>query len=124
MELETDEEAAKAIRAKIKKAKVAHKRSKKKDLYAVLGVSQAATESEIKSAYRKAALRFHPDKQASKSEEERKEAENMFKVRPYLTRGEMLTFCLVYFRASVKPMRCCRTQKRKRNMIRVWRWKI
>jgi DnaJ family protein C protein 7 len=58
---------------------VSLKRSKKKDLYAVLGVGQTATDSEIKSAYRKAALKFHPDKQASKNEEEKKEAEAMFK---------------------------------------------
>lgn len=36
------------------------KRSKRKDLYAILGVAQDASESEIKSAYRKAALKFHP----------------------------------------------------------------
>jgi curved DNA-binding protein CbpA len=36
------------------------KRSKRKDLYSVLGVGQDASESEIKTAYRKAALRLHP----------------------------------------------------------------
>jgi hypothetical protein len=41
-------------------AKVQLKRSKRKDLYAVLNVAQDASESEIKSAYRKAALRLHP----------------------------------------------------------------
>ena len=61
-------------------AKVAHKRSKKKDLYAVLGVPQAASDAEIKTAYRKAALRWHPDKQGSKSDSEKSEAEAMFKV--------------------------------------------
>ena len=55
------------------------KRSKRKDLYGVLGVTQEATESEIKSAYRKAALKFHPDKQASKTDEEKAQAEAMFK---------------------------------------------
>jgi len=99
VELEGEEDAAKSLRLKIKKvggspalspplqppsqAKVALKRSKQKDLYAVLGVTSAASESEIKSAYRKAALRFHPDKQASKSEEEKKVAEANFKVNSW-----------------------------------------
>eukprot|EP01038_Epipyxis_sp_PR26KG_P004609 gene4609-6486_t len=78
-ELESDEATLKSIQQKIKKAKVSLKRSKRKDLYAVLGVSQEATESEIKTAYRKAALKYHPDKQATKSDEEKAEAEAMFK---------------------------------------------
>jgi len=78
-ELETDGDAVKAIKMKIKKAKVLHKRSKRKDLYAVLGVPQDADENQIKSAYRKCALKYHPDKQANKSEEEKKEAETIFK---------------------------------------------
>ena len=34
----------------------------KKDFYDILGVSKNADADEIKKAYRKAAIKFHPDK--------------------------------------------------------------
>ena len=54
----------------------------KRDYYEVLGVSKGATESEIKKAYRKLALKYHPDKNPDdKSAEDKfKEAAEAYEV--------------------------------------------
>jgi molecular chaperone DnaJ len=51
----------------------------KRDYYEVLGVSKNASDDEIKKAYRKAAIKYHPDKEGG-SEEKFKEIGEAYEV--------------------------------------------
>ncbi|KAI9487968.1 hypothetical protein BDB00DRAFT_773427 [Zychaea mexicana] len=77
MELEEYEEAVKdyrhlteldagnrEYRGLLQKAELELKKSQRKDYYKILGLTKSATDSEIKKAYRKLALQYHPDKNA------------------------------------------------------------
>lgn len=63
----------------IRETKMELKKAKRKDFYKILGVTQSSTEHEIKKAYKKLALKYHPDRHASKTEEEKAAAEASFK---------------------------------------------
>ena len=51
----------------------------KRDYYEVLGLQKGASADDIKGAYRKAALKWHPDRWVSGTDAEKKTAEEKFK---------------------------------------------
>lgn len=53
--------------------------AEKRDYYEVLGLQKGASADDIKQAYRKAALKWHPDRWVNGSDAEKKTAEEKFK---------------------------------------------
>lgn len=49
------------------------------EAYRTLGISETATDEEVRQAYRKMALRYHPDRVETQGEAARQEAEKRFR---------------------------------------------
>eukprot|EP00282_Hemiselmis_andersenii_P008355 CAMPEP_0114169608 /NCGR_PEP_ID=MMETSP0043_2-20121206/33659_1 /TAXON_ID=464988 /ORGANISM="Hemiselmis andersenii, Strain CCMP644" /LENGTH=435 /DNA_ID=CAMNT_0001267081 /DNA_START=223 /DNA_END=1527 /DNA_ORIENTATION=- len=76
MKLEPD---SNDINARLREAKLELKKSKRKNYYKILDVAKDASEYDIKKAYKRAALKHHPDKWANCTDEEKEESEKAFK---------------------------------------------
>jgi molecular chaperone DnaJ len=76
--------------------------AKKRDYYEVLGLNKDASEDEIKKAYRKLAMKFHPDRapDSKDGEEKFKEAKEAYEV---LSESERRRAYDAYGHAGVNP---------------------
>lgn len=63
----------------VRETKLELKKAKRVDYYKILGIDKQATEKDIKKAYRKLALVWHPDRHANSTDDEKVQAEKKFK---------------------------------------------
>jgi DnaJ-class molecular chaperone len=64
---------------KIRTAKRLASEASQKDYYKILGLTKKANDDEIKKAYKKLAMKWHPDRNSTGTEEEKTKADKMFK---------------------------------------------
>ncbi|KAJ1475122.1 DnaJ domain-containing protein [Baffinella frigidus] len=67
------------FRKRLNNAKLELKKSLRKNYYKILDVAKDADDTDIKKAYKRAALKYHPDKWGQATEEEIERAEKTFK---------------------------------------------
>ena len=73
------------IQRQLRAAQVALKRSQKKDYYKILGVPRTATTDEINRAYRKLAIKWHPDKNKDNAEYAKQRFQEIGEAKDVLT---------------------------------------
>lgn len=66
------------VTQKLREAQARAKKAKRKDYYKILEIEKDADAAAIKKAYRKLALKWHPDKNSA-TEEQKAKADKMFK---------------------------------------------
>ncbi|XP_037943831.1 dnaJ homolog subfamily C member 7-like [Teleopsis dalmanni] len=71
--------ACREIRVLLCNAKFDLKCCSQLSYYSILGISESATQKDLKKAYKRLALLYHPDKHASSSVTKRSKAEQVFK---------------------------------------------
>ena len=62
--------------------------AEKRDYYEVLGIDKNASVDDIKSAFKKMALKWHPDRWINGTDEEKKTAEEKFNL--HITKNSVL----------------------------------
>mmetsp|Transcript_34841 Transcript_34841/g.56266 ORF Transcript_34841/g.56266 Transcript_34841/m.56266 type:complete len:477 (+) Transcript_34841:222-1652(+) len=67
------------LKLRLRDAKLELKKSKRKNYYKILEVAKDAQDHDIKKAYKRAALKWHPDKWCNGTDEEQEAAEKAFK---------------------------------------------
>ncbi|GFZ14293.1 DnaJ P58IPK-like protein [Actinidia rufa] len=102
------------IREVLMRAEKSLKLSQRKDWYKILGVSKTASVSEIKRAYKKLALQWHPDKNV----DNREEAEAKF--REIAAAYEHLLASSTYSKLSQNLLLPSETSHRLQNLNHCW----
>lgn len=82
------EETRKA-KQKVQEAEVALKQSKEKNYYKILGLSRNSSNKEIKKAYRKLAMEWHPDKNLDNKEEAEQKFQDISEAYEVLSDDEL-----------------------------------